>query len=124
MGHLVDLHRHCYLQDLSAQSRGGLSHEESPELARIAQRAKVDEDAGQVPGYAMKRPPAMTSRSPVTYEDSSDARNRQPLATSWGMPRRPIGISDDSASRPSVAISPGTIMFTRILCGASSTARL
>lgn len=75
-------------------------------------------------------------RAPVTYDASSDARYDTAAATSSGVARRPSGISASVAasaasgsswslsqsSMSGVRAMPGASTFTRIPCGASSTA--
>ena len=66
-------------------------------------------------------------------EASSEARNRAVLATSSGVPNRPIGVmaiaqrerlsSARSGAVMGVSMNPGPMAFTRIPCGASSWAR-
>ena len=54
-------------------------------------------------GYWARYPPSMTSSAPVMKLDSSEARKRQPFATSSGVPARFIGV------RPMMlALMPGS----------------
>ena len=69
-------------------------------------------------------PPSATIAAPLTYDDSSDARNSATLAISSGRPRRRAGIWRAQASIPPVAstaassggvsIGPGRMELTRI----------
>ena len=43
-------------------------------------------------------PPSTTISTPVTYELSSEARNKATFATSSGRPRRPNGVAPDDSS--------------------------
>src|SRR3712207_7074039 len=75
---------------------------------------------------------------PVIHSASSEAKNRQDLAMSSGLPKRPSGKVDSTRRRASSgllnelkkgsvrtdSIWPGMIAFTRIRSGAYSTARL
>ncbi len=76
-------------------------------------------------------PPSTNSMSPVMKLDSSLARNTAALATSPGVPRRPIGTRARRRSHassvttrlaPSVGVGPGAIALTRILRGPNSAA--
>jgi len=47
---------------------------------------------GAICDYCAVMPPSITSSEPVIQDDSSDARNSTPLAMSWAVPSRPIGV--------------------------------
>src|SRR5450756_2313859 len=74
--------------------------------------------------------PSTFNTCPVMYDDLSEAKNTHAFATSFGSPRRPIGIwlrrtarcSSPTERIISVSIIPGAIALTRIPLGASSFA--
>ena len=80
-----------------------------------------------------RKPPAMSSVSPVIQPDSSEARNTAAGAMSCGWPIRPSGVCASycfrkslstmpAACTPSVSTMPGLIELTRMWRGPSSLA--
>src|SRR6266481_4095441 len=77
-------------------------------------------------------PPSTTISTPVTYELSSEARNKATFATSSGRPRRPSSVLPSIAVAHSgsfsccrvwlVSIKPGEMEFARIPCSRPSIA--
>ena len=69
-------------------------------------------------------PPSITSSLPVINDDSSDAENKAPYATSSAVPVLPIGVaailltcssgSESNSEAIKVSISPGCIELARI----------
>src|SRR5581483_11452897 len=83
--------------------------------------------------YAAVNPPSTRNVAPVTYEDSSEARNSAPLTTSRGFARRPVGqwtrrrsraagSSPKMRRRSGVSTGPGQSAFTRTPSRANCTA--
>ena len=74
----------------------------------------------------MNIPPLTLSVKPVTYEPSSDAKNRMVFATSTGSATRPSTICAVRSGWfvvMSVAATPGAIALTVILWGPRARAR-
>jgi hypothetical protein len=62
-----------------------------------------------ISAYCAVMPPSMTSSEPVTQDDSSDARNRTPLAISSAVPSRPIGVRSSSIWRTAGSLKRSTV---------------
>ncbi len=84
-------------------------------------------------------PPATYIQRPVTYAESSEAKNRATPAISSEVPVRPIGTStlpmvssilvrsspaSINSSQKGVTMGPGLMQLTRMPSGATSIARL
>src|SRR5581483_8269160 len=83
--------------------------------------------------YAAVNPPSTRNVEPVTYDDSSEARNSAPLTTSRAFARRPVGqcrrrrssaagSSPKMRRRSGVSTGPGQSALTRTLSRANCTA--